>query len=406
MEIRKVKIPSQSLQPGMFVSRLDRPWLETPFVFQGFRIQSQKEVARIQNLCAYVYVDLPADHPLARRQLAFGRSESKPLLPKSRQVIYETSTDVEEELKVVARIHARAADLVRDILAELKAGGELQLPSVQRVVGLMVDSVVRNPDAFLWLSELKRRDSYTYHRSLHSSVLAVALGRHIGLPKTDLHYLAMGCLLMDIGKTKVHDELLSKKERLSPEEFDMIKMHVHHGVEMLKSTAGVHKQIIFVVRTHHERHDGSGYPFGLSGLQIPLLGRIAGLVDCYGAITTDRPYAQAQPSTKALQSLYEWRNIDFQAELVEQLIQTLGIYPTGSLVELSSGEVGAVISQNRVRRLRPKIMLILDADKRPYGHFPIIDLIQDVETRDGRPLEIKRSLEPGAYGIDAAELYL
>ena len=406
MEIRKVKLPARNLQPGMFVSRLDRPWLETPFAFQGFRIKSQQEIAQIQRLCDYVYVDLPADHPLARRHFGNVVADLKPLLPKSRQVIYETSTEVEQELKVVARVHERAADLVRDILSELKAGGELELPSVQRVVGLMVDSVIRNPDAFLWLTELKRRDTYTYHRSLHSSVLAVALGRHIGLPKVDLHYLAMGCLLMDIGKTKVHDQLLNKQERLTPEEFELVKKHVHHGVEMLRSTPGVHKQIIFLVRTHHERHDGSGYQFGLSGLQIPLLGRIAGLVDCYGAITTDRPYAQAQPSTEALQSLYEWRNIDFQAELVEQLIQTLGIYPTGSLIELSNGEVGAVIAQNRVRRLRPKVMMILDSDKRPLGHYPIVDLIQETETRDGRPLEIKRGLEPGAYGIDASELYL
>jgi hypothetical protein len=91
---------------------------------------------------------------------------------------------------------------------------------------------------------------------------------------------------------------------------------------------------------------------------------------------------------------------------VEQLIQALGIYPTGTLVELSSGEVGAVIAQNRLRRLRPKIMVVLDADKRPYPHFPIIDLIHATEDKMGNPLGISRALQPGAYGIDAKELYL
>jgi len=406
METKKVKIPTTNLQIGMFVSRLDRPWLETPFLFQGFRIKNQKEIAGLQEYCDQVYIEVPVD-PKARGLGARGGGEgAQALVPRTRLVVYQESTPVETEIAIAEKLHARVADLVHDLIQELRAGGDIAYPAVQRIISPMVDSVVRNPDAFLWLIELKRRDAYSYYRSLHSSVLAVVLGRHIGLPKADLHYLASGVLLMDIGKTKVQEQLLNKSERLTPQEFEQVKQHVHHGVLMLKETPGVEKQVIFIVRTHHERHDGSGYPFGLNALQIPLLGRIAGIVDCYGAITTDRPYAPAMSATQAMQALYEWRDIDFQAELVEQLIQALGIYPTGTLVELSSGEVGAVIAQNRLRRLRPKIMVVLDADKRPDPHFPIIDLIHATEDKMGNPLGISRALQPGAYGIDAKELYL
>ena len=393
----------------MFVSRLDRPWLETPFLFQGFQIQNQKQISRLQEYCDHVYIEIPADQKLnlspggPAQNSAAGSAD---LVPKSRQVFYEDSTAIEAELEVAEQLHTRVGDLVRDVMQELRAGGEIEFPAVQRVIHPMVDSVVRNPDAFLWLNELKKRDAYSYHRALHTSVWGVVVGRHIGLPKPDLQKLALGCLLLDIGKTKIPEELLNKPGRLTPEEFGTVKQHVQHGVQMLKATPGIDKQIIFIVRTHHERHDGSGYPIGLEGLQIPLLGRIAGLVDCYGAITTERPYASAMSTTQALNSLYEWRGIDFQAELVEQFIQALGVYPTGSLVELSTGEVGAIIAQNRVRRLRPKIMLILDSDKKPYGHYPIIDLIKEEKDKTGKALEIVRGLDSGAYGIDPEELYL
>lgn len=411
METKKVKIPAKNLRVGMFISRLDRPWLDTPFLFQGFRITDQKQILKIQEYCDFVYVDMESDQKLAygakgRGPVVAGGEESRTLVPQSRHVIYEDSTTVEKEIGIAEKIHEKAAGLVRDIIFELRAGRSIEVTQVQRVIHPLVDSVVRNPDAFLWLNELKKKDSYAYHRALNSAIWGVVLGRHIGLPKTDLQLLALGSLLYDIGKTKLPDELLNKPERLSQAEFAVAKRHVQFSVEILKQTAGVDKQVLFMVRTHHERFDGSGYPMGLSGFQIPLFGRICGLIDCYGAITTDRPYAKAMSTTQAIRTIYEWRDIDFQAELVEQFIQALGVYPTGSLVELSTGEVGAVVAQNRMRRLRPKVMLVLNPEKRAYSRFVIVDLMKETTDKHGSPLDIVRGLEPGSYGINNEELYL
>lgn len=409
-ERRKIKLSTHQLRPGMYVSRLDRPWLETPFLFQGFRIRDEKQIARLQEYCEFVYVDVETSPKLGGTILArgfgAGEGEQKELVPKSRQVLYQDSIPVEKEITIAERVHEKAADLVKDIMNELRSGGNLQIPAVQSVINPMVDSLIRNPDAFLWLNELKKRDSYTYHRALNSSILAVLVGRHIGLPKSDLQLLALGCLLYDIGKTKIPEELLMKPSRLTPEEFAVVKRHVNLGVDLLRQTPGVDKQIIFLVRTHHERHDGSGYPVGLEGFQIPLFGRIAGLVDCYGAITTKRPYAEALSTTEAIRNIYEWRDIDFQAELVEQFIQALGVYPTGSLVELSTGEVAAVISQNRLRRLRPKVIVILDPEKRHYKRYIIVDMVKETKDRNGNSLDIAKGLPPGSYGINMEELYL
>jgi HD-GYP domain-containing protein (c-di-GMP phosphodiesterase class II) len=202
------------------------------------------------------------------------------------------------------------------------------------------------------------------------------------------------------------DDLLKKPGRLTTEEFNLIRRHVEFGTQMVSDMKGVNDEIIATVLNHHERHNGSGYPRGIPGNQIPVNGRIAALVDCYDAITSERAYSRAMSAYDAVQLIYEWRDKDFQVDMVEQFIQCIGLYPTGTLVELSTNEVGLVLSQNRLRRLRPKIMLVLDSNKIAYEINPTLDLIEDPVDDQGNVIEIKRPLAPGTYGISAADFYL
>jgi hypothetical protein len=157
---------------------------------------------------------------------------------------------------------------------------------------------------------------------------------------------------------------------------------------------------------HHERHGGHGYPRGISGNDIPVFGRIAAIVDCYDAITSRRPYAPAMSPSHAVKKLYAWRDIDFDAELVEEFIQAIGIYPAGTLVELSNGEVGVATAGYRTRRLRPQLLLVLDRDKKPYAEPRPLDLLTVTHEQDGKPLEIATSLEPGSFGVNPETLVL
>ena len=253
---------------------------------------------------------------------------------------------------------------------------------------------------------MKQQDTYTYQHSVGASIWAVALGRQIGLPKSDLRSLAIGGLLFDIGKLRVNPELLQATRSLSDEEFAELRSHVGFGVEMIRNSGLMNKDVLDMVAHHHERHDGSGYPNGLSGDRIPVYARIAAIVDCYDAITSHRSYARAIPPSVAIKKLYEWRDVDFQAELVEEFIQAVGIYPAGTLVELSSGEVAVVVAEYRTRRLRPKVMVLLDANKLPVTEVKIVDLLNQQSTADGKALEITSSLEPEAYGIDMTAIKL
>jgi HD-GYP domain-containing protein (c-di-GMP phosphodiesterase class II) len=188
-----------------------------------------------------------------------------------------------------------------------------------------------------------------------------------------------------------------------------MEKHVDIGVQILADSQetpdgeAIPLEVLQMVAAHHARADGSGYPQGLENDAIPLFGRIASIVDSYDAMTSKSPFGHSEPMTphEAVTELYELSEIKYQAELIEQFIQAVGIYPTGSLVELSTGEVGAVVAVNGLKRLRPEIVLLLDKNKQPLSEFIAMDL-----SRMDRKISVSRGLRSGAYGIDMNELFL
>jgi len=222
--------------------------------------------------------------------------------------------------------------------------------------------------------------------------------------KRDLRSLAMGGMLFDIGKLGLDPELLETARQLSEQEFQQVRSHVKLGLEMIQGSALVNTDVIDMISYHHERYDGSGYPKGMRGDDIPVFARMAAIVDCYDAVTSHRGYAVAIAPADAVKLLNDWKDVDFQGELVEEFIQAVGIYPAGTLVELSNGEVGVVMASDSARRLRPRILVLLDADKNELPSPRLVDLAPESRGDDGTYLEITDSLEPRAHGIDLARI--
>jgi HD-GYP domain-containing protein (c-di-GMP phosphodiesterase class II) len=268
----------------------------------------------------------------------------------------------------------------------------------------MVDSVLRNSTAMALLVRMQKKDEYTSVHSIASSVWALVFGRHLGLDKESLKVVGLGGLLLDVGKMRMPNQLLQKKGELTDVEMAYIKTHVDIGLDLLREASDVDRRVLDMVATHHERYDGSGYPRGLKGNQIPVFGRIGGIVDSYAAMTSDRPYARAMSSYDVMREFKALSDKHFQAEMVEQFIQALGIFPVGTLVELNTGEVGIVLREHQSTRLRPELAIILDSQKRPLKEFETIDL-----SKQGEPAPtvwIERGIEPGAYDIDPREFFL
>jgi len=423
----------EQLEIGMYVAQLDRPWLETPFLFQGFYIRDEDEIMELQAHCEHVYVSRESvttqpdaavsrvtsrsetgrqEQPAKRRfsiRALFGLSKRPATNEDFEQtnVIYQDVTSLKEESKTALTVHEEAIKTVQGVMESLKTSGRLHVEHLEQAVKPMVDSVLRNPAALACLMRMQKKGSYLYRHSLASSVWATILGRQIGLSRDDLAVIGIGAMLLDVGKTNLPTELLNKPGSLDDDERLLVQQHVQFGLDILKATPGIDSRVLEMVAHHHERYNGTGYPSQLKGNKIPVFGRIAGIVDAYDAMITLRPYAELRSSYDALRKLRVLADVEFQAEIVEQFTRAIGAFPTGTLVELNTGEVAIVTRQNLIRRLRPEVMVIMDAEKRLLDQFRAIDLNNEKVSPHGEhSLWIECGLPPGAHGIDPTEFYL
>lgn len=421
MDEYELKTSIEGLEVGMYVTRLDRPWIETPFPIQGLRIESQQDIETLGRYVTYVYVDTQKGPSPAHRYWVTGGAEGLALknpdhppikvfnntrdneYTSLKKCFYEIRTSFVEEFHRAREIQAHLNTGLETLMTRLQRGETLDINQVREGVEAIVDSVVNNPSAFALLVQLEKSDEYTYSHALGTSVWCAQFGRHLGLDRGELNNLALGGMLLDIGKTRLPTALLNKPDALTPEESRVIQQHVDHGIRILVETRNIPHEVLRMVATHHERADGSGYPDGMQNADIPIYGRIAGIVDSYDAMTTKRPYSEVVYSAhEAINELYNCRGSCFQPELIEQFIQTVGLYPTGSLVEMETGEVGVVLEINDLKRLFPTVKLILDRDKTPLPEFESVDL----SGADHDRFKIKTALPHGAYGIRMDQLFL
>lgn len=462
----ELRVLTEGLEPGMYLTRLDRPWKDVGFALDGWMLRTDDEVERVRALCRHVHVDVlrgkapdarfvvlddddvPADdglavdvvepgaeHGVALRMAAWcaGEDEGAPLEPVVREeadgwssVVASAAVDPTERAPVTeSRRGERAArdvfgeglDVARNAHARLNAGIRDALDSARQGIGIdvveletgvdgMLDSLGRHPGAMAWVLAMEDKGEYLYRHGLACAIWAGTFGRHLGLESFELHELALGALLCDVGKVRLPSELLLKVGPLDANELRHLRAHVEESRSIVTEAGGFSFAVAQMVAQHHERHDGSGYPRGLRGPNIALAARIIGLVDSYDAMTSDRGYATRRSPHEAMMELYQLRDRHFEGALVQQFIRTCGVFPTGTLVELSDGTVGVVMRVHSLKRLRPTVMLLLGPDKRPLADFVALDLAVTERDARGEPLNVASSLQLGAYGLDPAQLFL
>ncbi len=435
----KVTVSTTDLQIGMFVSDLDRPWIDTPFLLQGLLIEDQAQIGILQDLCRKVIVDRSRSvgdafkakqsgrDPLAKAapaeavrkedeaspndffdicrllkgQLAPRRYRDRPALN-----LDDLQSRLEDELLYSAPIVDDVKSTLKSIREALGDGRTVSFHEISQHVSELARSVARNPDAMLWLSRLRSTDQYSYDHALDVSVHMMIFGRFLGFPGTEIEQLGLAGLMQDIGKIDIPQEILNKQGELSEEESNLVRSHVASSIEILLGHDEFPAHLLEIVASHHERTDGSGYPRRLTGTRLIVGSEIAGLVDTYCAMTRQRAYGPAISPQKVLESLIRVRGQKFREPMVDQFVQCMGLYPVGSLVELNSGEVAAVIQQNQIRRLKPRLLILLAPDKSVEKRPLTLDLMLDPLTPTGEPYRIVGALPADAYGINPAEFYL
>jgi HD-GYP domain-containing protein (c-di-GMP phosphodiesterase class II) len=395
------KISVQELQLGMFVGELDRPWLGTPFLYQGFVVRTPQEIDDIRKFCREVFVDTERAEVVAAEARSGGAIAG---LAGTGRVVHRESVAVEVEWQQAGDALQGAQGTVGEVFESVRVRKMLEAPQARSAVGNMTQSMLRNPDALMLFSAMRQRGGYQLERALDVSVYMIAFARFLGMDEPDIEIAGLVGLLQDIGMLDLPQEMLQKVTRLEPAEFKIIRGHVDRSREVLAGTSGLPAGVAQIAALHHERYDGTGYPGGLKGNALGVTGAMAGIVDTFGALTVKRPYAEAMSPSNALNLLFRMRGRSFHPQQVEQFIRCIGYFPVGSIVELNSGEVGVVVAQNAEQRLQPKVMVVRDARGQPLRPQKFLNLAKLPKASADEPYRIRRTLEFGRSGVSVAEV--
>lgn len=377
------QIRTDQLKPGMYIHDLNCGWLDHPFMSNAFHVRDQATVDKIYDLgIREIYIDTVkgADVWEARTQQEVSADLDRRLQEiAARQPEKPVTAELKEEVARARRLHGEANKVVRHMMEDIRLGQQIQIDRVEPLVEGMVDSIFRNQDALLPLARLKNHDDYTFEHSVSVCALLVAFGRGMKLSREVIKEIALGGLLHDVGKARIPDSILNKPAKLNDDEFARMQGHVAQGVVLLQAMPGISKIALEVTGQHHERFDGTGYPRKLAGEQISLYGQMAAIVDVYDAISSERVYHKGMSPTQALKKLLEWSSHHFDPKLVQSFIRAIGIYPTGTLVQLESKRLGVVVEQNEGNLLEPVVRIFYHAGQQYYIPPEIVDLakVQD-----------------------------
>ena len=368
----------EHLKPGMYIHDLNCGWLNHPFLTTAFLVRNQETIDKIIDLgIRELYIDTGKGTDV---KIAKSQAEVNAELEQRLQDIAvidadkPATTELRDEVVRARRLHSEAGKVIRQILEDIRLGQDVRVDRAEQVVDGMVDSVFRHSDALLPMTRLRNLDEYNFGHSVNVCTLLIAFGRAIKLPREVIKELALGGLLHDIGKVNVPDTIVNKPGKLSDNEFARMQLHVAEGLRLLGDLPGVGEVARQVVAEHHERLDGSGYPAQLAGSALSSYGQMAGIVDVYDAISSERIYGRGMPQTQALKKLLEWSKHHFDPQLVQAFIRSIGIYPTGALVRLESNRMGVVVEQNEESLLEPLVRVFYHAGQRHYIPPQIIDL--------------------------------
>ncbi|MBB5021413.1 HD-GYP domain-containing protein [Desulfurispira natronophila] len=393
----KKKVSVEHLQEGMYIHDLNCGWVEHPFLSNRFLIMDQHAIEQIIELgIQEVYIDtrkgldvgvgqsiehVNRELDATIEKVANGHLARNNDGPQETQTLAHQGFDkrpdpveFKEEVGVARRIRTEANDVVVHLLHDARMGKRVEAERLEVVVEDMIGSIFRNQNALLSLGRIRHMDRYTFEHSVNVAALLIAFAKTLDFDMATIRHIGTGALLHDLGKTRVPESILNKPDKLTNEEFIIMKRHVVYSYEILSRTPDINEIALQVAAQHHERYDGTGYPHRLKGESISLFGQMAAIVDVYDAITSDRCYHKGEPPTVVLRKMLEWSKHHFEPILVQKFIQCVGIYPPGTMVRLKNDQLAIVLDINPQGLLNPVVKVIYDTRERSYIKPKVIDL--------------------------------
>ncbi|MEX2130551.1 MAG: DUF3391 domain-containing protein [Pseudohongiellaceae bacterium] len=409
MPTQLITLPCSDLLLGMYVCELDRPWTETPFPVKGFHIRRIEDLETLRLFCKQVVIDTTRGVSPRRQRaanltiLSSARKRSPPVAEIAvSHDVYKITGAVKQEIDTVERLYQELSTLYDKVIISARNDKPLRLASLTRVSGGIRNSIIRCPDAFIWFLNTNSHDSCLLNHSLRAAVWSLLLTRHIGYSTADMDVVFLGTLLADIGMAKLPESLVRKTGGFGRREYLAYRKHVRMGEDLLRIEGEVDNNVTSIVRAHHERHDGLGFPRGQRGDQIPVMARIANLAYCYDRLLKHGARGVTVAPANAVRRLYKQRKLKFTEQLVFEFIQVLGLYPAGSIVELTSREIAIVVEQNPGEKLQPKIALVTDDNKSLLKKPRLVNPVDNKSAADN--WTVIRALELGSYAIQPENL--
>lgn len=324
------------------------------------------------------------------------------------EYLYSASKSQKEFSK---EIYFKSLNLVKEVVEGIKSQKVINIRKAKHLMQDAVNSIMQDESTLLALASIKNYDEYTFNHSVNVAIYAIALGQRIGIPKKHLCHLGIAGLFHDIGKIKIPSDILNKKEKLSPEEWSIIRTHPVLGAEIilrLKDWSELSARLISAAFEHHLKYDLSGYPKLFRKRSLTLFGKIVALADFYDALVRPRVYRKfPYVSEKILGFMLERAGKDFSPALVKVFINMIGIYPLGTLVLLNTNEMGIVQQTQEDPELidRPKVCLLYYSGGE-YRRGEVVDLREvDPETGNFKRWIVK-TLDPNEYNINVAEFLI
>ena len=382
--IQTKQIGVTELCVGMYVARLQVPWSATPFPLQGVMVESKEDIVELAKYGNTLYIDeskcLSQNHSslLSHLSSQTGRFISTDIVRKRNRYwkkfctrSYMTDAKLGKEMFKAYKVFERVGGVFQMIRRDPKLQRVRSYREVESVSKAIVDSVLGHPDALIWIAKVKSCGGPVYDHTLRAAVWATIMGRSMGLLKSALHQLNEAILLSGVGKMG-----LKKADWQCCDNLQIDKRFARWSKIALKRLAHsrIEPKVLRIIGNMTERQDGTGFPEQKAGMAIPYLSQIAAIAEAFD-LTMNPPGKKTRRSVgQALCRLYWCRDTLFDGQLVEELIQAIGLYPAGSLVELSSGEKGVVIEQSRERRIRATVALTHDEEGLPVASAKVVKL--------------------------------